>query len=552
MIWRKKFGKRKANVAAPVRKYKHFSALKGDDVRPSTKMHFMLKLMHVIIKNYKMIIRSRTSALIFFFGPLLIIFLVCMGFNTSTLHGINVAAHSESYSQLSESLLQNLSDDIYNVEKVGSEQECIDSIRFNGNHVCVVFPKDMALDNSANNNIQIYADDSRINIADTLVEKLASKVSTQSKEISSGVVSQLLGSMDNINKEVEVGKSSITRLKESNKVEQGSAQSILNLIGEIDFGYSAIDTGAVLDELEDVRDAQNMSSGDISDLKSMVESLTAEYTRLSTNLATAKDKATSIQEEGQNIKTALLAAPAKIGEVENSFTNIKNSIDSVKIRNVESIVSPLRTSVKPVTKNRSYLVYVLPPLLMLLVMFSSLLMSSTSIIREKQSSAYFRNFITPTNDGIFILGQYLTDISLITAQITIMLGVTAMFIPGIPLKIYLLSGVTLLILATIFIFAGMTLGYLFSTGESVTVAAMSAALLLLLFSNTVLPLETLSGFLRTIVEYNPFVVGEGILKRLLVFESVYVKQIYILLIFVFAATVAAVAAHKIKEHLLAK
>ncbi|MEK6816563.1 MAG: hypothetical protein AABY09_03040, partial [Nanoarchaeota archaeon] len=115
---------------------KDFEALKEySHLKPKRWYHFMIKLFSLIVKNYKLMIRSKTSSLIFFFGPLLIIFLVGLGFNSSTLYGINVATYSESYSPLSESFILNLSGSMYNVEKMASEQECIDAVKFQSYHI---------------------------------------------------------------------------------------------------------------------------------------------------------------------------------------------------------------------------------------------------------------------------------------------------------------------------------------------------------------------------------------------------------------------------------
>lgn len=510
---------------------------------------WLIKLFYVIGKNYKLFIRSKISTLIFFFGPLLIMLLVSFGFNTSSLNNINIVTYSESFSPLSETLLQNLSAEDYNIKKVQSEQDCIDSVKFLGSHICIIFPPNMVMDNSASNNILIYADESRLNIANSLVEKLTRIVLKHSRTLSSGVVSQLLNALDSINKKIAEGKTSITELEDYRKNLQSETQSMVSSFNEFDFSYSALDTTDVMDEIDTIRSEHNLSSSVFNDLKSKINSLSSKYSSLGSKLDSAKDKATDIQDKAVSIKNGLVNMPSRINTIQSSFNDISSTIDGIKITNVEAIVSPLKMTVKPITLNRSYLVYILPSLLVLLVMFSSLLLSSTAVIREKQSSAYFRNFITPTNDLIFMIGQFVTNISLLFIQILIMLVVTSLFIPGIPLSIYFYSTIILLLFATIFVFAGMALGYLFNTGETVTIAALSAGILHLLFSNTVLPTEALTSYLRSMVYYNPFVQGELVLKWLLIFESVNFSKIYILAIFFGVSFVIALGCNFINKAL---
>src|SRR3989338_4820130 len=123
---------------------KDFESLKSASIfAPMSRLNFFAKIFYIMLKNYKILIRSKVSALIFFFGPLLIIFLVSLGFNTSTLYGINVATYSESYSPLSETIISNLSESQFNLLKTKSELECIDNVKFNDFQACVIFPKDM-------------------------------------------------------------------------------------------------------------------------------------------------------------------------------------------------------------------------------------------------------------------------------------------------------------------------------------------------------------------------------------------------------------------------
>ncbi len=68
-----------------------------------------------------------------------------------------------------------------------------------------------------------------------------------------------------------------------------------------------------------------------------------------------------------------------------------------------------------------------------------------------------------------------------------------------------------------FILIGMTIGYLFSSQETAILAALFIISGSLFFSNTVLPLETISQYVKWIVALNPFVLGESILKKILIF-----------------------------------
>jgi ABC-type polysaccharide/polyol phosphate export permease len=76
----------------------------------------------------------------------------------------------------------------------------------------------------------------------------------------------------------------------------------------------------------------------------------------------------------------------------------------------------------------------------------------------------------------------------------------------------------LFIISTLFIFLGMCIGYLFHSSETATLGALFVVSISMLLSNTVLPIESIPIYLQHIIGYNPFVVGEIALKKLMLFD----------------------------------
>ncbi len=528
-----------------------YSALM-DNVQMRGWLHHFTKLFRVILKNYKILIRTRTSALIFLLGPLIIMALVSIGFNTSTLYGVNIASYSESYSPLAEALISNLSSGEYVIQKVESQDRCTNSVKLGEYPVCIVFPNDMAVDNSARNVITLYIDESRLNIANAITEKLSTRVAVQADALSTGAVSQILNALDNINREAEAAKSGGTTLTSNNAEEAGKLAAALSKIEAFDLTASAIDTSGPATEISRVQSRLNLSSSEFTALTASVNTVINEYNAVRGKLDTAKTNAGTVQENTAAAKNKVNADTAIIKDVNAKIDSIKTNVGSVKITNVESIVSPIKISVQPLTKTKNYFIYILPALLILLIMLVSLLISSTGVIREKESSASLRNFITPTSPGTFLLAHYLTYISIIGLQSAIMLGVTRIFIKDVPVMTYLLALALLVIFATLFIFIGMFIGTMFNTGESATVASVSIAIITLVFSNSILPLETLSGFLRIMVEYNPFVMMEKMMKGLFLFDAslASMTNLYLILGFIGGAALITILFQTMRERLL--
>ena len=100
----------------------------------------------------------------------------------------------------------------------------------------------------------------------------------------------------------------------------------------------------------------------------------------------------------------------------------------------------------------------------------------------------------------------------------------------------IISNLVIIILLTgsVFILLGMLIGYLFKSGETANLAVISLACILLFFSNTILPLETLPSAIRSIAGYNPFILGVDALKEILLFKAPLANvalQFYTLLIY---------------------
>ncbi len=463
----------------------------------------LVKLYYIVQKDLKLLIRSRASALIFLFGPLFIMFLIGFAFNTSAISGLTIGVYSDAYSELSENLVTSLSDEQYQVLKLGSQDECVNAVKFGDVQVCAVLPSNMVLDNSQNNEVQIFVDNSRINFANQVSNDIATKLMSQSEELSGSMVLDILTTLDQINQEIANQKSSLSSIRADNS-EMAEKLDALN-VASIEFDFTAIS--------EELTSLQNENtSADYGKLEGLLKQFEDEYKELETQLTTTQNTLTEVEEKIDTGATGLAS-------LSNSLNVIANDIASIKITNVDNIVSPVKNSIEPVSSNNNYLLYILPSLLVLVIMFVSLLISSSTIISEKTSRSNFRNFISPTSDKLFMSGNFISNMLIIIFQLTIIFGVVYFFFSDVAFSSYALSALVLGMLATFFIFIGMTLGSVFNTKQTVTIAAISLGIILLFFSNVILPLETLSEPLRSIAMFNPFVLGESMIKKILLFDS---------------------------------
>src|SRR3989344_2551221 len=410
----------------------------------------LMKLAWMIKKDFKLLIRSKTSALIVLLGPLVIILLAGLAFNTNSFYNLKVGIFSSSYSDLTNQVKTDLGDSQYVVIQSESEEKCLQGVRLGEFHVCAIFPPDMNVENAKENTINFYVDESRFNLA---------------------------------------------------------------------FNESGLNFTQIDDELDDVKAKANVSGSVFKDLEKMLTNLKISVSDAQLVLGEAKLLRDNSVSSIGNVKTSIQESISGVNQIKESFDQIKTSIGAITITDAETIVSPIKTNVNTVTGEQTHLSFLFPTLVVLVIMFVSVLGTATLVIREKNTSAYFRNFITPTSELLFMIGLFLTNLILVFVQILILLGFSMFFFKEDVMAIFGSSLLVLVVASCAFILLGMFIGYIFTNDETSTLGAVAAASLMLFFSNTILPIETLPGVFRTLVDFNPFVLAEGAFKKIVLFGA---------------------------------
>ena len=71
-------------------------------------------------------------------------------------------------------------------------------------------------------------------------------------------------------------------------------------------------------------------------------------------------------------------------------------------------------------------------------------------------------------------------------------------------------------MATLYI---SVLGYIFKSEETSIIGAVSIACILLFFSNTLIPIESMPSYLANLAAYNPYLIAGNLLKKIFLFNS---------------------------------
>ena len=476
----------------------------------------MFKLIEIIKKNFRLLTRSKSSALIVLLGPLLLILLISMAFNTTSLYDIKIGTYSGAYSELSNDIVEKLNQDEFNVVMINSQDECINSIKSNDLHVCAVFPDNLGV--NSDESIQFYVDQSRMNLVYIIINSISTKVSVTSTELSTALTNTLLNSINTA--DTKIGEMSGIVKQLSVDLEE-----VKENVGDVQTVLSDISNGTNVTSLNDQADLLNLT-GDagvlVNSYRSLVNSILSE----------TEDSNSSLNDAGLKLEAQI----KNVKDVKNDLSKISNTFNSIEVKEVSKIVSPISTEIKPISSESTHFDYTFPALLVIVLLFSGLLVSSTMILEEKESKAFFRNFITPTPNFMFVIGNYLSNLLVVLSQVIVIFIVLYLFSKAMISQDMITNLIIIIVLtASVFILLGMLIGYLFKSGETANLAVISLACILLFFSNTILPLETLPLTIRSVAGYNPFIIGVDALKEILLFKAplnAISTQFYILLAYI--------------------
>ncbi len=485
-----------------------------------------MKIWSMILKNFKLLIRSKFSASVVILGPLIIVLLVGAAFNTSSVNNIRVGVYAPAYTELTTSVVNAIEKNPqFKVLKLKTEQDCLNDIVSGAIHVCLQFPENFKEAVEGANIITFNVDNSRINIVYLLIDSISSEISVKTTELSQGLTQVLIDSLDASKSAAAKNKESLTVMSSDNEGIKTKSSNIQSSLDSITFNINKDDYN-LTDIIENIESqCSNCSIEELNDIQTSLTSLTNQILELN-------NKTALIKADVQIIKTTAESNTQKITDLQTSFESTISSIDSIQVKEAGSIATPIKTKINPISQDKKNWNFLFPTLVALIIMFVSILLATTLVMREKNTAAYFRNFITPTGEFTFIIGTFLTCLIILVFQLAIIFGQAAFFLKNELILVILMVIVSLLIIASTFILLGMMLGYAFKSEETSILAAMSVSAFLLFFSNTILPIETIPPSMSWIASFNPFVVADSVLKKLLLFKGSFssiATELYVLL-----------------------
>lgn len=531
----------------------------------------MSKIIKLIKKDIKLLLRSKTSSLIVIFGPLLVMLLVGTAFDNTSRYNINIGVFSQSYSELTDSFINKLTEEKYSVNRFNSELECIESIKHGNTHTCIVFPPDLKIEEGKTAEITFHIDYSKINLVWMVLDSLSSRLRARSTELSMDLTKVLLEKLEQAKSEISNDLAAVSDLKSKNSNIDARIKQIYTNTNSIELNLNEIDGNLIEDSNNEIYLAIQSLGNDtlarLNDIESNLNSIKSKAGKLGndskvtsilglvedskgevngiryklsksinstnsywaeakgqinvlkTNLEKITEWINSIESDAELIKQDIASSISQTNNLETSLVNLQSSIGSIRITSAEKITSPITTKIQPVTVEKTHLNYLFSTLLVLVIMFIALLLATTIVMMERTSPSYFRNFITPTKGHVFIFSIYLTTLLIVMVQLIIILLISGIFFKAALLTNLHNLALSLLLITSTFALFGMLIGYLFNSQETAIICSISFGSLFLLLSNTILPLESMPRYMMQIAKYNPFVISDGLLKKTVLFQQ---------------------------------
>ncbi len=528
----------------------------------------MNQLLNLTKKNLLLLVRAKSSALIVFLAPLMIILILGLAYNTSAQYGINIGIYSSSFTPDVEKLISSLQEQEFKIIKYNTSiNECIDDIKAGVVHTCVQVPENLKLEDNTPKEITFYLDPSKVNLVWMVQQTLQNKFNLQSQEISKELAQNILTKLTDTKTKLGEQITAITDTKSKSNAAYSSSENVKSSISGIDLAPPATsyDPNLINNFKENVSsginnaqtkinsaltkvDSFNLTSSDKSSLKTLLNEAGSNLGQINAqinssenttnNLAQISTLISNLNSELDTTKNKLTTASSTLSSTNNNvetikstLTEISNSLNSIqtvlttsqtnlenKITEAGTISTPLITKIERISPKNTYLNYTFPSLLILVIMFSSLLLGTTLVMMEKHSPAFFRNTLIPVEKITFVFSIYMTNLVLILIQIFVILGVSLFFLKE-SLPLFPLIALILFFSASVFTFLGMSIGYLFTSEETGALAAISSGSLMLFLSGVILPLESVSPLMRDITSYNPFVISEKLIREVFIYNS---------------------------------
>lgn len=159
-----------------------------------------------------------------------------------------------------------------------------------------------------------------------------------------------------------------------------------------------------------------------------------------------------------------------------------------------------------------------PLLVSIIIMFSSVVLPNMITSRQIHEKSYLREAIAPVKKRTFLFSNYLVNLFFVLIQAVILFSI-GFFIVGLPLEIAGVYFLGIFLCASIFIFVGMSIGYIIDSKSLSSLITIFVVMFSMIISSVVAQPVLVSPFVRFVMSLNPFVIMYNFLKQIFLLNA---------------------------------
>jgi len=311
----------------------------------------MIKLFELIKKNFKLLLRAKISALIIFIGPLLLVSLLGLAYSQSSIFTLSASVYSESYSDLSESLITKMINKDFKVTKEVSFDSCIGAVKRKESQACIIFPPGMNANAQMKSEITFYVDYSQMNIVWLVLDVISAKVSEKSDELSKEMTGDLLSRLGFVEDRLTAGQAKLDSIISAAGHVKNSSETMETGFKRLDItvDFTGIDAASQSGESNNasliLSRAASRASGIIDELKDHLDDMESSVAAIESRVNDSEvtdyledidDDIDSVEEAITNatdsINLDISNASAKLGSIKASFELINTRLSETKVK----------------------------------------------------------------------------------------------------------------------------------------------------------------------------------------------------------------------------
>jgi len=537
----------------------------------------MNPLLVLVRAHYMRLWRSKAPLAIALMGPLLIVLLAGLSFDTAAPLGLRVGVVVPAVSDLSNQVISALRDNRMTVQDFIAEAACSQSVQTGENHACLLFSSPFGLSES-NNTVTILIDGSNLALAGIITEGLQQPLEGQSIAISTNITREMLSALAHARQQAAEGKAVIVKLTTTQDsalrilaASKQSAQALAAPVAVTDISVDAVraatltlrdTTGTTLKQSIPLlrntlfvisnasaqvnasnatsaeRDAINARLANVSsqvnaalnsaialnttlnssdvDINASLIIIGDQLAQAKTQLAATATKSGSIIQEFGTLEAQLNEALVSITSLQRVLDTIESST-SVRVTDPSRISQPIRPVVQPLA-GRSRLATIYPVLLVIVVTFGGLLIAPSIVHMERHAGAQLRLSLSPASSDIVAIATLLTGLGIVAAQAFIVVALSALLFPG-TIAAPISTFVVLVLVGALFVTLGAALSHVINTEESALLATLMVGVLLLALSGIIIPTPWMPSLVGALAAYNPLLLAAGIIRQTAVFGT---------------------------------